>query len=345
MDARWTRVPALGLFGPPAASQVVAAAARAERLGFGSLWVAEDYFYPSAFPVAAAAAAVTRDLVIATGVVNPYTRHPALLAMEAATVSVLAPGRFVLGLGSSIRLWIERQMGIPFVSPLATLRESVEIVRQLLAGQVCTYAGQCFSLTDVVLNFRPGGEIPIVLGVKGPKMLELAGRVADGIILSILTSPGHVARARRQSSAARVGTDMERRRLPLAAFLLVCVGKDGWRARESMKPTLARYLGSLHGQPFLQDTEIAERDTEPFRDALVANTSAAHLVTDALLDQFTVSGNADDCRAALTRFAAAGLDIPAFLIPPGVDFDAQLDLIAEDLIPFWTELRPAQTRP
>jgi alkanesulfonate monooxygenase SsuD/methylene tetrahydromethanopterin reductase-like flavin-dependent oxidoreductase (luciferase family) len=76
MDAPWTRVPALGLFGPPAASHVVATATRAERLGFGSLWVAEDYFYPSAFPVGAAAAAVTRDLVIATGVVNPYTRHP-----------------------------------------------------------------------------------------------------------------------------------------------------------------------------------------------------------------------------------------------------------------------------
>src|SRR5687768_9447831 len=113
-DDAWLSRPALGLFGPPAARQTLAAAAAAERLGFGSLWVAEDYFFPSAFPLAAAAAAATERLVICTGVVNPYSRHPALLAMESATVSVLAPGRFVLGLGSSTALWMQKQMGIPF---------------------------------------------------------------------------------------------------------------------------------------------------------------------------------------------------------------------------------------
>ena len=106
--------------------------------GLGSLWIIEDYFHPGAYALAAAAAAVTERIAIGLGVVNPYTRHPALLAMETAALAGIAPGRVVLGLGSSNRRWIEAQMGIPFKAPLGGLRESVEIVRRLLAGERVT---------------------------------------------------------------------------------------------------------------------------------------------------------------------------------------------------------------
>ena len=85
----------------------------AERAGLGSVWIIEDYFHPGAYALAAAAAAVTERLAIGLGVVNPYTRHPALLAMETAALAGIAPGRVVLGLGSSNRRWIEAQMGDP----------------------------------------------------------------------------------------------------------------------------------------------------------------------------------------------------------------------------------------
>jgi len=336
----WLRLPALGLFGPPAARQSIVAARRAEELGFGSLWIAEDYFFPSAFPLAAAAATATRRLVICTGVVNPYSRHPALLAMESATVSALAPGRFTLGLGSSTRLWMQEQMGIPFTKPLATLRESVEIIRQMLRGEACDHLGSQFRVSGVTLRVESADrEIPIFLGVKGPRMLQLAGEIADGIILSILTSPGHVMRARRQASTGRLQSGQETRRLPIFAFLLVSIAHDGSVARQAIKPTLARYLGSLHAQPFLRDANISEHDTEPFYRALVEGRDARELVTDELLEVFTVSGNPDECRAALGRFASAGLDSPAFLISSELDFDEQMRAVAEHLIPFWTTLQ------
>lgn len=336
----WQRVPALGLFGPPAAAQAIPAARTAERLGFGSLWIAEDYFFPSAFPVAAAAAAVTENLVIATGVVNPYSRHPALLAMEAATVSVLAPGRFVLGLGSSTRLWMQERMGIPFTKPLATLRESVEIIRQMLEGAVCDHHSSQFRLSGVRLQVDAvDREIPVFLGVKGPKMLQLAGEIADGIILSILTSPGHVARAHKQAMATRMESGQTGRPLPIFAFILVSIGGHGRAARDAIKPTLARYLGSLHPQPFLRDAGVSENETEPFHRALVGGREAAELVTDRLIDEFSVSGTPDQCRAALARFANAGLNSPAFLIPATHDFDQQASAIAEHLLPFWNDLQ------
>ena len=93
--------------------------------------------------------------MIGLGVVNPYTRHPALVAMETAALAGIAPGRVVLGLGSSNRKWIEAQMAIAFKTPLRGLREGVEIVRRLLDGQRVTYAGEVFSVHDVALDTPP----------------------------------------------------------------------------------------------------------------------------------------------------------------------------------------------
>src|SRR5437762_2943590 len=130
MASPWTERLGILLMGPDAGAQVTAWAPAAEAAGAGSLWVSEDCFYPSAFALAAAAASATGSVPIGIGVVNPYTRHPALLAMEAATLSQLAPGRVILGLGTSNRDWIETRLGIPFREPLQTLRECVDIVER-----------------------------------------------------------------------------------------------------------------------------------------------------------------------------------------------------------------------
>ena len=125
--------PSLGavLLGEGTPGHVVERARAAERGGLDSLWFIEDYFQTGAFAVAGAAAAVTTRLGIGLGVVNPYTRHPALLAMETATLAGIAPGRVVLGLGAGVRRWVEEQMAIPAPRPLAALAECVDVVRRL----------------------------------------------------------------------------------------------------------------------------------------------------------------------------------------------------------------------
>src|SRR5262245_6529811 len=102
MDWRWTD--SLGLLlGHGAPARSVEWSSLAERAGLGSLWISEDHFHPGAYALAAAAAAVTERITIGLGVVNPYTRHPALVAMETSALAGLAPGRVVLGLGTSNR--------------------------------------------------------------------------------------------------------------------------------------------------------------------------------------------------------------------------------------------------
>ena len=167
MDWRWTDSLGVALSGHDLPGRTTDLARAAERAGLGSLWIIEDYFDPGAYALAGAAAAVTERIVIGLGVVNPYTRHPALVAMETAALAGVAPGRIVLGMGSSNRKWIEEQMAIPFKTPLRGLREGVEIVRRLLDGQRVTYAGEVFAVHDVALDAP--APVPILLGVKGPR--------------------------------------------------------------------------------------------------------------------------------------------------------------------------------
>jgi 5,10-methylenetetrahydromethanopterin reductase len=348
MDSRWTASPGVALLGHGLPGSAVPWARAAERAGFASVWAIEDYFLPGAFALAGAVAAATERIGIGLGVVNPYTRHPALLAMETAALAGLAPGRVALGLGSSNRRWIDEQMAIPFKTPLRGLRESVEIVRRLLAGERLTFEGECFTVRDVVLETPPAFPVPIALGVKGPRALGLAGDLADGVVCSILGSPAHLRRvraltgeARRRRPAVPDGADPP----PFAvlAYLPMSVGPDGRAARERVRPLLARYLGVLHGQSILADAGLAPADTQPFHDALLAHRPAAASVTDEMIDALAVAGTPEDCRRALARFAAAGLDAPVAVLPPGAPVAEQVRQLGETIVPAWRELAPRRS--
>jgi len=331
MDWRWTDSLGVALLGHGLPGRATSFARAAERAGLGSLWVIEDYFHPGAYALAAAAAAVTERIVIGLGVVNPYTRHPALVAMETAALAGIAPGRVVLGLGSSNRKWIEAQMAIPFKTPLAGLREGVEIVRRLLAGERVTYAGEIFSVHDVALETPPAAPVPILLGVKGPRALALAGEVADGVHCSILASPAHVRRVRATASA--------RRDFKAIAYVPVAVADDGTQARAWLRPLLARYLGALHGQSILADAGLDATRTQPFREALATGRPAADLVTDDLIDTLAIAGTPADCRASLARWVDAGLDAVIAVVPGGADLVDQLERFGRELSPAWKQLR------
>jgi len=333
MDWRWTDSLGLALMGHGVPGRAVEWARAAERAGVGSVWIMEDYFRPGAYTLAAATAAVIVRAVIGIGVVTPYTRHPALVAMETATLAAIAPGRVVLGLGSSNRRWVEQQMAIPFKTPLRGVRESVEIVRRLLDGERLTYAGDVFAVNDVALEAPPSGRLPIMLGAKGPRALALAAEVADGVHCSILASPAHVRRVRASTSTAP-------RDFKVIAYVPVAVSDDGARARQWTRPLVAHYLGLLHGQSILEDAGIDAARTQAFRDAFLAGRAApVDLVTDDVLDALAIAGTPAECRKALAAWAEAGLDAVIAVVPDGADLAAQLDWIGGELSAAWKELR------
>lgn len=154
---------------------------RAEELGYDDLWTGETAG-PDGFTPLAMAAAVTERIRLATGIVNPYTRGPALLAQQAAALQDASGGRFVLGIGSSSNVIVERWNEIPFVKPLSKVRESVEGLHKVFAGE--RGAG------GFKLETPPATPIPIVIAALRGKMLALAAELGDGAFTNFLPLSG-----------------------------------------------------------------------------------------------------------------------------------------------------------
>jgi len=324
------------LVGRDAAAHAAVRAQAAERAGFDSLWVIEDYFQTGAFALAGAAAAVTSRIGLGIGVVNPHTRHPALLAMEASTLAGVAPGRVTLGLGTGVRRWIEHQMALPQPRPFATLQDCVDVVRRLWAGERVSREGEDFALRDVALEYKPAQpELPIVLGVKGPRGLALAGRIADGALCSIMSSPAHVRRVRETTAAARRAAGRTGP-FPILAYVPVAIDRDVNAARRAVRPLLAHYLAHLHGQPILAEAGVSESETLAIRAARAAGESGAALVAEHHVDTFALAGDADHVRSRLGEWLDAGLDTP-IAVPVGADVTEQIGRIGAAIGPWLRE--------
>lgn len=279
------------------AGTAVRLARRAEQHHLAELWLSEDYLERGAFTVAGGVAAMTERIGIGIGVINPWTRHVAVTAMECAALGEIAGGRLTIGLGASNRTWMQDQLGIPFRRPLSALLDFGDGLRTLLSGEVLArdVAGTSVSAR---LSFAPPVPAPaIVYGVKGEVALRRCAPAGDGIMLSILSSPAYVSWVRREFQPKR-----------LIAYALFSCGRDCASARARTAARTAHFLG-VHGPSPI--TELAGVPTclaAEFRRRMLAGQDAADLVTEAMQDMLTVSGTPGDCIAALARFAHAGLD-------------------------------------
>ncbi len=322
----------VGFLAKTGIEELLSGARRAEQLGFSSCWTAEDYFFAGAFSTATACAMATDSIEIGIGVVNPYSRHPVLTAMEAAALDGVSGGRLLLGIGASNKRWIEEQMGVPFRKPLAAMKESVEIIRSLIRGESLEYKGEFFQTGRVDLDFEPyRNSLPIYLGVKGPKALTLAGETADGVITSIMTSRPYVeyVRARLAESASRAGRNPEE--LRVVSYLVINIDEDREKARKAVKAMIAKYLG-IHGvHPILQTTGMSEELMLEFRKALVSGESAEHLVDDLMIDTFAIAGAPEECREKVAELKEAGVDHPVAFQIPGIPVHETMQQVSTHL--------------
>src|SRR5437667_8353258 len=168
----------------------------AEERGFEAVWQAESRLVREATVPVAAYAAVTERIKIGSGVVNNWTRNVGLLASTFVTLDDLAPGRILLGIGA---WWdpLASKVGIERRRPLLAMRETVEVVRRLLAMERVTFDGEFVRMRDVEIDVvhgrREPRDVPIYLGATGMRMMELAGEIADGVVLNYLVSPSYDA--------------------------------------------------------------------------------------------------------------------------------------------------------
>jgi 5,10-methylenetetrahydromethanopterin reductase len=299
--------------GGMSAAACVEIAETAERWDFATLWFAENMFDRGIWPALTASALATKRLKLGPGVFNPYNRHPTLIAMEMAAFDELCGGRAVLGLGSGTAEAVQR-MGLAY-KPLPALRDACHIVRGLLTDGAVTYAGSVFSAHEVRLNFKPRRALPIHLAAMGDRVLELAGELADGLMVSNLCPAGFTAWCR---DLVVKGAARAVRPAPSAVVHYVpCLARpDRREAIDGIKLFIGRMMvgywkiaesAPIMRRGFLLGSGIPEMETAAAIEKLQAGAAAADVLDDRYVDAYAIAGSADDCLAAIDRFAAVGV--------------------------------------
>lgn len=306
----------------------------AEDLGYDSLWVTERYFHEETFSMLGFLAAATERLRLGVGVVNPYTRHPALLAMGAATLDRISGGRIMLGMGRSERFVIQDRMGIPYTRPRGTLEAAITHMRALLAGEridtETTDGG--FHLRNVGLALNPvQAPLPIYLAAIGPKALQLAGRVADGVVLNAYVPTAYVryAVAEIRAAAQKAGRDLNA--IDISCMLVVRLADDPSGMWMGLKERLVRLLSEAYVGEILLEQGGFDPDILPAlrrRATEQGEAAAVDMISDAMVEAFFLVGPADRCQARIAEYHAAGVD-QALLLPRLHDYQR----VAEALCP------------
>lgn len=336
-----TKVREFGIgFESPQVREFVTLAKRAEESGFGTLWVPEDPFYRGAFTVASAVACGTSRIKVGIGVLNPYTRHPSLTAMEFAALDEVSDGRAILGIGAGLKDWIEGRLTIPYKRPTTAMRETIEITRRFFRGEELSYSGRVFKTERIKLSFKPvRTEIPIHLGVLGPKNCEMAGEAADGLLLSAMSSPDYVKFAMEHARRGLEKSGRKESDFAVGAYILSSISEDERAARDRLKPIVAFMISLMAPQPttpIFAAAGLAPDTIRSFGESLARGKVPVDLVTDWMLDRFTIAGSPSRCRENLARLVEAGVTSPVFFEVPGVPPNQTMDDAQRYLIPYFS---------
>jgi len=287
----------------PSVDALVEMAATAEEFGYGRAWLPETWGR-DAVTVMTSIAHGTDEIGIGTSIMPVYSRSPALIGQTAATLQEVSDGRFRLGLGPSGPVVIENWHGADFGNPLRRTRETVDVVKQVLAGEPVEYDGEYFDLSGFRLRCAPPDPAPAVdTAGMGPKAVELAGRFADGWHGLMLTRDGLRDRHEDLERGAELGDVDEP---PRTTMSLTCAAlEDRERARRMTKQHVAFYVGGMG--TYYRDSlarqgheETAHVVHDAWQDGEHGEAIAA--IGDDLLDELAVAGTPEEARDRLAAW-------------------------------------------
>jgi F420-dependent oxidoreductase-like protein len=299
----------------------------AEQLGYHSVFTTHVAGRDS-LTVLAAYANVTESVKIGTGVMPIYSRTPAATAQQAATIDEMSGGRLVLGLGVSHRVIVENWFGSEIGKPVSEMRDYVSILRAIFAGEDPPESER-FSTRFHFMGLDPRPDLPIYVAGLSPKMLELAGELADGVILWLCNPEyirnivvPHVREGRRQAGKSLDGFD-------IVAAVPTAVTEEVDGARATLRADLAPYFLLPFYRKMIERSGF-EADVRLFDEAMErGDSTAAMAISDGFLENLAAIGPPDIAAAAVERYRDAGATSPCIGAVPGTDFTTALESLAE----------------
>ncbi len=301
-----------GGMSPP---DVVRCVQLAEELGYESAWVAEGHGGDQ-FSILTACALATSRIQLGTSISSVFVRSAPTIAMAAACVDHYSQGRFILGLGSSHKVQVEPEHGLEFSAPIPRVRDTIDVVRRLLRdGNLVDYHGEVTSIKSFDLHFpvfRP--DLPIYLAAVFPRMLEIAGEVSQGILLTWCT-PEHARTAAYHVAAGAERAGVAPESVELATLLSVSADGAGDGGMRRVAATYAgrfpRYRRLMAEAGFADEVELVRR---AWREGNVAE--AERLVPQGLIDRMSLPSYPVARKERLAEYREAGITLP--IIAPRV---------------------------
>ena len=330
--------------------EILRHAAVMDTAGFDTLWLAEAYPWwrkhgheaRSATALSAVVARETNSIAVGWGIISPYTRHPIQVAMDArVTQEAAGDGRFYLGLGASKILM--KEVGDPGL-PLTAVRETIEIVRPILEGKAVDYKGRVFTAHVPAMSAEtdsPRSAPPIYMAGTGPKMQQLAGEIADGLLTASITTPGFIRYAKDnvRIGAARSGRSADS--VDIGSTIVASIDRDRDKGRDGAREIAGMYLANkvqnIQGSAdvLLDEAGLSFDEIAPIAEAMErgGRLAAKEKVTDAILDKCRpIAGTPEDCIAAINEYRDAGCT-HIMLELWGAHRAAQLELFGKEVLP------------
>lgn len=262
----------------------------------------------------------TSRIRLATGIVPIYTRTPVTMAQEAGLINEATNGRFMLGIGTGHKALVESWHGTPFHKPVSAMRDYLTILRAAIRDSQVGYTGDIFSASFGFLGFQPQPDMKILVGALGPRMIRLAGELADGVVLWMST-PDHVRDVvlpNLRAGAQAAGRDVND--LEIFACLFAAPGPDRASARDAIRRQLFAYLQL----PSYRNTIAAsghEADLAAFDEGIALQDLPRALagLSDALIDRLAATGGPEEVAATVDAFVRAGCTVPGVGVVGGYE--------------------------
>ena len=292
----------------------------AEEAGFDNVWIADESPSPPFRDATVSITAVllnTKRIVLGSSIFVPYTRHPALLSVFMSTLNELAEGRLILGLGPGGSLTM-RPLGLEMWDrPVTAMREAIIIAKRLFSGENVSFEGEIFKVMDTYLPAPPKTKVPIYLAARGPKLLELAGELADGCLLSVPGEYVGTAKESVEAGAKKAGRRIED--IQIVNISTLNPDPDKKRAIEAIRSRTAHMI--LDSPTIVHEkTGMDLARVEAAREAMrkEGRAKALSLITDDMVEKMVIIGSPRQCAEKIEEQFKAGLNQTVLNIPGNI---------------------------
>lgn len=277
-----------------------------EKSGFDHVWITDHYNNRNVYVSLTLAAMYTEKVKLGPGVTNPYMIHPVMTAQAVASLNEVAPGRVVCGIGAGDKTTLAT-VGIDSEAPLAAIRDSVQIIRDMTSGKGSQLEGKAFRVSGARFFFKVGNPIPVYVGAQGPKMLALAGEIADGVLINA-SHKSDIENALKfvKEGAAKAGKTMDK--IDVTVYTSFSMAEDPAKAIKAATPVVGYIVAGAPPQ-LLESHGISTQAAESIKNDIAKGKwkEAFGQVTPEMIDAFSICGTPDTCLEKIEELGKLGM--------------------------------------